>query len=87
MALEKLSFKPVALDQQQVLYWGRSCAICGTQPHMQVHFLLGNNCKLTTEERADVIEFVEAQVGPVRETWQNKEVFDVLKHRRHSSSG
>lgn len=87
MGLKRIEIRPFFQDQQQIFYWGRLCGYCGDKPGMKMSFLAGNNCLLTTEERADVIAYVQEQVGEVRETYENREAFHVLNHRRHPASG
>lgn len=82
--MERITIEPLVLDQQRIRYWGAVCGYCGTLPGMPVNFFIGPMDKLTTEEKADVLAFVEARVGLVKRTSQTKAAFDVLDARRNS---
>ena len=77
--MERIVIEPLALDQKRIRYWGVVCGYCGDKPGMPVNFLPW--CRLTDDERADVIEVVQEQIGPVKRTYQNRKVFDVLEYR------
>lgn len=73
---ERISIEPFAFDQQQIKFYGRRIGYCGTKPNMPINFLTdarskhGPQCKLTPEEKTEVIAYVIEQLGSVRKTNQ-----------------
>ncbi len=85
--MDKFTLHKHFKDQQQVRMWGNLVAFCGLREGMPVCFLAGKMDKLTPDEKADVLDFVQRQVGAIKRTPQTREAFDVLDARTDPSSG
>jgi len=79
--MERIHASKHVNGQQALFLWGSLCGFCQEQKPTPVCFLAGKMDKLTIEEKADVIEWVQANLGEVRETRQTRKVFDVIRGR------
>jgi hypothetical protein len=84
--MDKIQITPHMDHQQRIHYWGVLVGYCSTRPNHKIHFLLGELDSLTDEEKADVIEYVQEHVAPVKRSNETKEAWDVID-RRHSTGG
>lgn len=85
----KIRLTPHVYDQQNILFFDRRVGYCGTKPNMPVCFLNPRECRLTDDEKREVIAFVQEHVGHVKPTPQTKkymtEIADVNEGTNTSS--
>ena len=79
--MEKITIEYHVFDQNRILFWGVPCGYCGIAPGRPVCFLAGRQNALDDGEKADVIAYVQEQVGAVKRTKQTRKAFDVLDTR------
>lgn len=69
----KIRLTPHVADQQNILVYDRRVGYCGTKPNMPVCFLNPKECRLTADEKREVVAFVQEHVGRVKPTPQTKD--------------
>ena len=70
------------LETCQVFMYGVLVGYCDSRPGFPLCFLAGRQGKLTDSEKADVLEYVQAEGGAVKPTRQTQKAFDELARRR-----
>jgi hypothetical protein len=70
--MPKIRIKHHALDQNQVMFYGRRVAYCGQRPLMPVCFLIDEQCPLDDEQKTEVIKAVWEQIGQPKKTKQTE---------------